>query len=281
MNILFVCTGNTCRSPMAERYLESLNLSDIKVESRGLSADGSPVSQNAVRAMAEKGIDIRGDVSAQLTPADLGWADKIIYMSPSHFTVLRLYVNESKLFMLGDGISDPFGGDIEAYHCCRDQIFNSIDRLAEEDFFTEAVLCRAEAKHLKTIALLERECFSTPWSEEALKSALKGNTEFFIYLKGKQVLGYVGISTVLDEGYITNLCVTESARKKGIGTALLNRVFSFAKDKKLSFVSLEVRESNQNAISLYNKFGFLKEGKRKGFYDSPKEDALILTKRFS
>ena len=95
MNILFVCTGNTCRSPMAERYLDSLNLPDVKTESRGLSADGSPVSKNAVTVMAEAGIDINGDKSVQLTPADLSKADKIFYMSPSHFTFLRLYANEN------------------------------------------------------------------------------------------------------------------------------------------------------------------------------------------
>ena len=90
----------------------------------------------------------------------------------------------------------------------------------------------------------------------------------------------MGISIVLDEGYITNIAVTKTERKKGVGTALIERVFAHAKDNSLYFVSLEVRESNQNAISLYETLGFKPEGKRKNFYDNPKEDALILTKRF-
>ena len=93
-------------------------------------------------------------------------------------------------------------------------------------------------------------------------------------------MGYIGISCIIDEGYITNVAVFPESRKKGVGTALLERVFSLAKDMGLSFVSLEVRESNIPAISLYEKLGFKQEGKRKDFYRDPKEDALILTKRF-
>ncbi len=280
MNILFICTGNTCRSPMAEGYLDSKNLPDVKVESRGLSADGSPVSENSVKAMAEKGIDISTDVSCQLTQSDLARADKILYMSPSHYTVLRLYAPDSKLFMLGDGISDPFGGDLNTYKKCRDEIFSAIDLLIAEDFFTERVIKKADQSHINAIARLEKECFSTPWSETSLREAMGENTRFFICSKGDSVLGYVGISVILDEGYITNICVTKTERGKGIGSELLNRIFALAKDNGLSFVTLEVRTSNQKAISLYEKFGFKEEGRRKGFYASPKEDAIILTKRF-
>lgn len=280
MNILFICTGNTCRSPMAERYLDSLNLENVKAESRGLSAEGGGVNPNAVKVMGELGIDLSLDVSAQLTAKDLIWADKILYMSPSHLTILSLYAPKEKLFMLGGGISDPYGGDTERYRKCRDEIISAIDRLVTEDFFTETLVSRAEEKDIPDIEELEKECFSTPWSQTALRDAMEGNTAFFIAKKGEKTVGYVGISTVLDEGYITNVAVSQSDRKKGIGTALLNRVFSFARDNNLSFVSLEVRESNREAISLYTAFGFKQEGKRKDFYDKPKEDALILTKRF-
>ncbi len=280
MNILFVCTGNTCRSPMAEGYLDSLNLPDVKAESRGISAEGGSLSKNALEVMLEKGIDLSGDISAQLTSADLMWADKILYMSPSHFTVLRLYVPENKLFMLGNGISDPYGGDIEVYRKCRDEIFVAIDNLKADGFFDETVILKADDRHITDIAFLEKECFSLPWSEKTIKDAMDTGTLFFVAKSGEKTVGYIGISCILDEGYITNIAVSEKYRKKGIGTALLNRVFSEASDKQLSFVSLEVRESNQNAISLYTTLGFKEEGKRKNFYDNPKEDAIILTKRF-
>lgn len=280
MNILFICTGNTCRSPMAERYLDSLNLTNVTAESRGLSAEGGGVSPNAVKVMGELGIDLSHDVSAQLTAKDLIWADKILYMSPSHLTILSLYAPKEKLFMLGGGIPDPYGGDTERYRKCRDEIISEIDRLAAEDFFTETLIFRAEEKDIEDIENLEKECFSTPWSQTAIKDAMLSNTAFFIAKKGENTVGYIGISAVLDEGYITNVAVSQNERRKGIGTALLNRVFSFARDNNLSFVSLEVRVSNQNAISLYTALGFKEEGKRKNFYDKPKEDALILTKRF-
>ncbi len=280
MNILFVCTGNTCRSPMAEGYLDSLQLPNVRVESRGLSAEGGDISQNAISVMLEKGIDLSDNVSVGLTSRELLWADKIIYMSPAHFTLLSLYAPREKLLMLGDGITDPYGGDIDTYRLCRDEIFKAVDTLVSVGFFDELIIAKASQNQIKFIAELEKECFSSPWSEKTLENAFKNGTLFFVALKGERVIGYVGISCILDEGYITNVAVGKDHRNEGVGTALLNRVFAEAKDRKLSFISLEVRESNQTAISLYTKLDFKEEGKRKGFYDNPKEDALILTKRF-
>lgn len=280
MNILFVCTGNTCRSPIAEWYLKSKNIPDLSVKSRGLSAGGEPISKNSYLVLKELGIDGKEHISTPISPNDLLWADRIFYMSPAHFTFLRLYVPESKLAILGNGISDPFGGDLEVYRNCRNQITQAIDRLIAEDFFTETVIVKAKKEHLKAISLLEKECFSTPWSEQSLLNAFLRNTVFFVAVKGEKVIGYVGLDCVLDEGYITNLAVTKSARRKGVGKALMERVVSHGKDEALSFISLEVRPSNQTAIKLYENLGFSKEGVRKNFYTDPKEDGFIYTKRF-
>ncbi len=280
MNILFVCTGNTCRSPMAESYLKSKNLPDVYVESRGISAPESPVSKNSVTVMAEIGIDIADYKSEQLQLSDISLADKIICMSPSHLTVLSLYANKEKLYLLGDGISDPYGGDTEVYRKCRDEIIKAIDALISEGFFTEVLIAEMKEEHIKAIAGLEKICFSEPWSEKSISESFLNGTKFFVALNGKNVLGYIGISCVLDEGYITNIAVFPQFRKKGVGERLLERVCSYAKDTGLSFVSLEVRMSNTPAISLYEKSGFKTEGKRRGFYRNPNEDAIIMTKRF-
>ena len=280
MNILFICTGNTCRSPMAEGYLDSLKLTNVNTESRGLASQGGPISQNAIKVMLEKGIDLSDNVSAPLVLTDLLWADKIIYMSESHLAFLRLYAPEDKLLMLGGGILDPFGGDCDVYRKCRDEIFSAIDKLVKKGFFDETVVMKADKTKASHIAELEKECFSLPWSKKTITEAMENGTTFFTAQKGEKTVGYIGVSIILDEGYITNIAVTKKERKKGIGTALLERVFAEARDNNLSFISLEVRESNKKAISLYEKFGFKKEGKRKNFYDNPKEDALILTKRF-
>lgn len=282
MNILFVCTGNTCRSPMAEGYLRSKELDGITVISRGLASDGSPVSLNSKTAMAEVGIDISGHISRQITDRDIKNADKIICLSPSHRAVLlSAGVPQEKLYILGNGISDPFGGDITAYRRCRDEIFAAIDELQKDGFFGNICIVPLEERHIKDIARLEALCFSEPWSEEGILEAYRLGTKFFIAENSKQLMGYIGIKAVIDEGYITNVAVYPQYRGIGVATALINKVFDFAKEKGLSFVSLEVRASNTAAVSLYEKTGFKEEGRRKDFYRLPREDALIMTKRFS
>ncbi|MEE1238854.1 MAG: ribosomal protein S18-alanine N-acetyltransferase [Acutalibacteraceae bacterium] len=282
MNILFVCTGNTCRSPMAEGYLLSKKTVGLAVSSRGLAADGSPVSQNSKTAMAEAGIDIGSHISEQLTVDDINKADKIICLSPSHkAALLSAGVPENKLFVLGNGISDPFGRSIETYRRCRDEIFAAIDKLINDGFFDDVSIVPIDCKHIKDIARLESLCFSEPWSEEGIFDAYRLGTRFFVAQKDNKLIGYIGIKAVIDEGYITNIAVFPEYRGMGVGKALINRVFEFAREKQLSFVSLEVRPSNTAAVSLYEKTGFKEEGRRKDFYRLPREDALIMTKRFS
>ena len=132
----------------------------------------------------------------------------------------------------------------------------------------------------KGIAELERECFSSPWSENAVLESYEADTSFFVFLENEKILGYAGLQIVLDEGYVTNIAVTKEARGRGIGGALVEALVNFSKEKNLAFISLEVRESNIPAISLYKKFGFEDKGKRKAFYQSPTEDAIIMTKEF-
>ncbi len=283
MNILFVCTGNTCRSPMAEGYLNSKKISGVKAVSRGIAADGSPVSRNSALAMAEKDIDISSHISSQITAEDVDNTDKIICLSPSHKnTLLILGVPESKLFVLGNGISDPFGGDLNIYRQTRDEIFTEIDKLTANGFFEDIKIVPLEREHIKKIAKLESLCFSSEaWSENVIIEAFESGTKFFIAEKENKFAGYVGIKTVLDEGYIANIAVCPEYRGKGIATRLLEKLFSLAVEKALSFITLEVRASNIAAISLYEKLGFKEEGRRKNFYKEPTEDGIIMTKRFN
>ena len=267
---------------MAEGYLRSKELNGITVISRGLAADGSPVSPNSKTAMSEVGIDISGHISQQITDSDINKADKIICLSPSHkAALLSVGVPENKLFVLGNGISDPFGGDLTIYRRCRDEIFAAIDALQEDGFFSNIRIIPPELKHIKEIASLEDLCFSEPWSEEGILEAYRLGTRFFVAESGKNFMGYIGIKAVIDEGYITNVAVYPQYRRTGVATALINKVFEYAEEKRLSFVSLEVRASNTAAVSLYEKTGFKEEGRRKDFYRLPREDALIMTKRFS
>lgn len=129
----------------------------------------------------------------------------------------------------------------------------------------------------KAIALLEKECFSEPWSETAITDSYQNSTVFILFEEDGGILGYAGMQTVLDEGYVTNIAVTSSARRRGIGRALVEGLKQKAEEMALSFISLEVRVSNAAAIALYEKQGFKRMGKRKNFYSRPTEDGLIMT----
>ena len=83
-----------------------------------------------------------------------------------------------------------------------------------------------------------------------------------------------------DEGYITNVAVFPEYRRQGIAAQILQVFLQFAAANHLAFLTLEVRPSNAAAIALYQGFGFEEVGRRKNYYDLPKEDALILTKYF-
>ena len=129
------------------------------------------------------------------------------------------------------------------------------------------------------IAELEKECFSDPWSAEAILESAASRVRFFVFEENEKIVGYVGLQTVLDEGYITNIAVSSVHRRKGIGKSLLNTLDKLAEELSLSFISLEVRESNLSAIELYTGAGYLSDGIRPNFYENPRENAIIMTKR--
>ncbi|MGN1018068.1 MAG: ribosomal protein S18-alanine N-acetyltransferase [Oscillospiraceae bacterium] len=135
-------------------------------------------------------------------------------------------------------------------------------------------------EHIAEINELEKLCFSLPWSRQALISQLPDEMHMFIAAIGDdgQVLGYVGMMYVLDEGYISNVAVSPEHRRLGIADALINALIDRANEKDLSFVTLEVRKSNVPAIELYIKNGFSEVGLRKNYYTKPTEDAILMTR---
>ena len=137
-------------------------------------------------------------------------------------------------------------------------------------------------EHIPQVAALERACFSHPWSEESLQGELWNDSAVIIVAEGEDgtVLGYAGLQTVLDEGYINNVAVHEAYRRQGIADELIAAFVRFGK-AKLAFLTLEVRASNSPAIALYAKHGFGEAGRRKNYYDDPKEDAVLMTLYFA
>ena len=139
------------------------------------------------------------------------------------------------------------------------------------------------ADHLEELEKLERICFSRPWSRKMLAEELENQCAAFLVAEDSvsgRVLGYAGLMVVADEGYITNVAVFPEYRRQGIAAQILQVFVQFAEANRLAFLTLEVRPSNAAAIALYQGFGFQESGRRKNYYDLPKEDALILTRRF-
>ena len=135
--------------------------------------------------------------------------------------------------------------------------------------------------HVDQIAALEKACFSTPWSETQLEDALYNDNACFIVAEDGEgnVLGYAGLHVIAGEGSVDNVAVEPDARRHGVASALLE-VFCRFGAVNLEFLTLEVRKSNLPAISLYGKFGFQQAGLRKGYYQNPREDAVIMTREF-
>ena len=139
------------------------------------------------------------------------------------------------------------------------------------------------ADHLEELEKLERICFSRPWSRKMLAEELENQCAAFLVAQDsitQQVMGYAGLLAMADEGYITNVAVFPEFRRQGVAAKLIAVFENFARGNKLAFLTLEVRPSNTAAIALYKGFGFEEVGRRKNYYDLPKEDALILTKTY-
>ena len=143
-------------------------------------------------------------------------------------------------------------------------------------------IVKKEGSHIKEVARLERECFSTPWHENGLRYELTNPlAAFYVALDPKgRVAGYAGMHNIVGEGYVTNVAVYPSCRRRGIGRALMETLLQFAEENHLRLVTLEVRASNAGAIALYEQLGFVQVGFRPGYYQKPKEDALIMTKDY-
>ena len=140
------------------------------------------------------------------------------------------------------------------------------------------------ADHLEELEKLERICFSRPWSRKMLAEELDNQCAAFLVAlepETDKVIGYAGLLVAADEGYITNVAVDPSRRRQGVAAQLLQVFDNFAKGNRLAFLTLEVRPSNAAAIALYRGFGFREVGRRRNYYDLPKEDALILTKYYT
>ena len=134
-----------------------------------------------------------------------------------------------------------------------------------------------ERRDIPRVAELERICFRSPWSESALRGELKNRlAHYLVMCDGEAVVGYAGMWTLFDEAHITNVAVQPEYRGNGLGRRLMRRMMGQALRLGAARMTLEVREGNAVAQSLYYSLGFQTAGRRKRYYSDTGEDALIL-----
>lgn len=143
----------------------------------------------------------------------------------------------------------------------------------------EIMIRKMQPEDLSQICEIEKDNFSLPWSEKSfLESMERNDTVFLTALIGEEVAGYIGCYCIAGTGEITNVAVKDSFRRMGIGCLLIQKLFEEGDALDTQEFFLEVRESNEAAISLYSRQGFVKEGIRKNFYEKPVENAVIMWK---
>ena len=141
------------------------------------------------------------------------------------------------------------------------------------------IIRKMQPDDLVQVCEIEKDNFSLPWSEKSfLESMGRKDTVFLIALAGEEAVGYIGCYCIAGTGEITNVAVKASHRRKGIGGMLLEKLYEEGALLECSEFFLEVRESNEAAIGLYTRQGFVKEGIRKNFYEKPVENAVIMMK---
>jgi ribosomal-protein-alanine N-acetyltransferase len=134
-------------------------------------------------------------------------------------------------------------------------------------------------RHISQIARIEQLCFSDPWSEAVLESELEAPlARYFVYEEDGQVLGYIGTRMIFDTCEIANVAVDPAHRRKGIAQTLYRALEAECRETGIVQLDLEVRESNVGAQEFYRICGFTVVGKRRNYYESPREDAILMSR---
>lgn len=144
----------------------------------------------------------------------------------------------------------------------------------------EIEICKMSLSHLESIKKILISDFDDFWTYTILKKELENpNSEYLVAICNNEIVGFAGILSILDEIHITNIVTKISKRHNGIASKLLEKLIEISREKNSTLITLEVNESNTNAIKLYKKYDFKKVGLRKNYYGQNK-NAIIMTLQF-
>lgn len=131
---------------------------------------------------------------------------------------------------------------------------------------------------LDEIIAIEKKSFADPWSQRLFRETLlfPHSVNFVLESPGGEVVGYLNLYLIAQEGHLLNLAIHPAWRRQGLATAMLAHTIQYLRQRQALQLFLEVREKNQSAIRLYRKLGFEVVGKRKKYYAETNEDALVM-----
>lgn len=132
---------------------------------------------------------------------------------------------------------------------------------------------------IKQIAELEARTFSDAWTERSVMESLEQTQAFITVAEDDgKLIGYCIIYYVMDEAEIARIAISEDVRRQGVGSGLLDYTCKCCREKEVTRLLLDVRESNEGAIAFYETYGFQSDGMRKNFYNLPQENAVLMSK---
>ncbi len=139
-------------------------------------------------------------------------------------------------------------------------------------------LRRLEAGDLDDVEAIERDSYPTPWSRSMFDAEMRKPSSLALgaFSEENGLVGYAFISRYVDAWHVMNVAVVPDFRRRGIASALLERLFAVTSTDPRRGYTLEVRMSNTGAIKLYERLGFEPRGVRRGYYTDNREDALIM-----
>jgi len=150
--------------------------------------------------------------------------------------------------------------------------------VAREQEPLDVAIVAMRRRHLRGVLRIEQQVYPRPWSASLFLSelALRSTRAYYVARVGRDVVGYAGVMLSVDDGHVTTIAVDPRWQRHKVGTRLLLALVREALARGATGVTLEVRLSNRGAQALYQQFGFVPVGVRKGYYAETNEDALVM-----